>query len=55
MTKIIKFNKPFNVFSFKRKPLNKIMKTKNQIKEENRIEKDALKELMNINVKTIRK
>ena len=52
MTQIYKVNRP--VISFKRGPSRKIIKTKNQIKEENRIEKDALKDLMKINMKTIR-
>ena len=55
MTQLLKNNRPVNVFSFYRKPLNKVIKTKEQIKEENCIEKDALKGLININMKTIRK
>ena len=54
MTQLLKINKPVNVFSFKRKPSNKVIKTKEQIKEENHMEKDDLKDLMNINTKTIR-
>ena len=54
MTQIYKLNKPVNVFSFKRKPSTKIFKTKEQLKEEKQIEKDALKDLMKINMKTIR-
>ena len=41
MTQIFKLNKPVNVFSFKRKPSTKIIKTKEQLKEENRVEKEA--------------
>ena len=54
MTQLFKINKPINIFSFKRKPSTKIIKTNEQLKEEKQIEKNALKDLMNINMKTIR-
>ena len=51
MTQLIKLYRPkFRLY----RPSTKIVKTKEQLKEENCIEKDALKTLMNINMKSIR-
>ena len=62
MTQIYKLSRPVNVFGFKRPPSTKLVLSKQQrkqllkqqLKEQNQIEKDALKDLMNINMKQIR-
>ena len=54
MTTIFKINRPVKISTFHRKPSTRIIKTKEQLKEEKQNEKQALKDLMNINMRTIR-